>query len=118
MSAIKKAHLKLGLSTHDSTELKIALEHSPDYIALGPIYATQLKKMKWRPQGLEKLQRWKQRIEQIPLVAIGGFTPERAASAFAHGADSVCVVTDVLMAVDPVERCKEWLAVTKLHQVI
>lgn len=112
MSMIKKANLKLGVSTHDKKELQIALKHSPDYIALGPIYATILKKMKWHPQGLEKLQRWKQRIGDIPLVAIGGFTTERAAGAFAHGADSVCVVTDVLLADDPVARCKEWLETT------
>ena len=112
MDIIKKANLKFGLSTHDREELQIALNHEPDYIALGPIYATKLKKMKWRPQGLEKLQRWKQRIGQIPLVAIGGFTTDRSAGAFAHGADSICVVTDVLLAKDPIERCREWLQAT------
>ena len=67
--------------------------------------------MKWRPQGLEKLQRWKNAVGDIPLVAIGGFTPERAASAFEHGADSVCVVTDILQHSSPVERVQEWLRV-------
>jgi uncharacterized protein (TIGR02058 family) len=34
------------------------------------VYATLLKKMPWRPQGLEKLKRWKASIGNIPLVAI------------------------------------------------
>ncbi|MFK7857165.1 MAG: thiamine phosphate synthase, partial [Granulosicoccus sp.] len=50
VNAIKQSGLKIGISTHDKTELQIALDHGPDYISLGPIYATLLKKMKWRPQ--------------------------------------------------------------------
>lgn len=109
VTRLKKAQIKIGISTHDKAELAIALSHQPDYIALGPVYATLLKKMPWRPQGLEKLQRWKNAVGDIPLVAIGGFTPERAAGAFEHGADSVCVVTDVLQHDDPVQRSREWL---------
>ncbi len=109
---LKQAGLKIGLSTHDKAELARALALSPDYIALGPIYATLLKKMPWRPQGLEKLARWKKAIGTTPLVAIGGFTPERAMGAFEHGADSVCVVTDVVQNENPVERVKQWLCLT------
>ena len=110
MNMIKSAGIRFGISTHDRAELSIALSHSPDYIALGPIYATLLKKMPWRPQGLPKLARWKACIGDIPLVAIGGFTPERAAGAFEHGADSVCVVTDVATHVDPIARIRQWLS--------
>lgn len=113
MDIIKSAGIRFGISTHDRTELSIALSHSPDYIALGPIYATLLKKMPWRPQGLPKLARWKTSIGNVPLVAIGGFTPERAAGAYEHGADSVCVVTDVATHVDPLERIKQWLSVSQ-----
>ena len=109
INTIRQHGLKLGISTHDSSELQIALDHDPDYIALGPIYQTLLKKMKWRPQGLEKLQRWKSRIGNIPLVAIGGLTPERVEGVFAHGADSACVVTDVLQHQDPIARVSQWL---------
>lgn len=113
MDVIKSAGLRVGISTHDRTELAIALSHSPDYIALGPIYTTLLKKMPWRPQGLPKLRRWKASIGDIPLVAIGGFTPERASTAFEHGADSVCVVTDVATHTDPIARITQWLSVTR-----
>lgn len=112
INLLKEAGVRVGISTHDRKELVIALAHTPDYIALGPIYPTLLKKMPWRAQGLDKLQRWKQAIDDIPLVAIGGFTPDRAAGAFAHGADSICVVTDIAQHEDPVTRVHEWLAVT------
>ena len=112
IGSIKKAHIRIGISSHDRAELNRALAAEPDHIALGPIYATLLKKMPWRPQGLEKLQRWKDSIGDIPLVAIGGFTPERARGAFDHGADSVCVVTDVQQHANPVARIQEWLDVT------
>ena len=112
---IKQRGIKYGLSTHDKAELARALALKPDYIALGPIYATLLKKMPWRPQGLEKLARWKSAIGSTPLVAIGGFTPDRALAAYEHGADSVCVVTDVAQHNDPVERVKQWLSLTSLN---
>ena len=59
-------------------ELAIALAAEPAYIALGPIYETRLKVMKWAPQGLDRVADWKARIGDLPLVAIGGITPERA----------------------------------------
>jgi len=117
IDAITRAGIRYGISTHDRAELNRALSYEPAYIALGPIYATILKKMPWRPQGLDKLARWKSSIGRIPLVAIGGFTPERAAGAFAHGADSVCVVTDVLLHENPAGRIKQWLQVTNKASV-
>ncbi len=115
ISKLRNAGVRIGISTHDRAELATALAHKPDYIALGPIYATLLKKMPWRPQGLDKLARWKQSIGEIPLVAIGGFTPERAQGAFDHGADSVCVVTDVAQHAQPLERVRKWLEVTSIR---
>lgn len=110
--AMRRAGCRIGVSTHDRAELDRALALSPDYIALGPIWETTLKKMKWHPQGLEKLARWKARAGAVPLVAIGGITPERAPQALAAGADSVAVVTDIQLAPDPIARVADWLAVT------
>ena len=111
--AIKRAGVKLGLSTHDRKELDRALAHAPDYVALGPIYPTILKKMKWHRQGVEKLTEWRKVIGDIPLVAIGGFTVERAAGAFRAGADVVAAVTDVTLNDDPEGRVRAWLAATR-----
>ena len=60
----------------------------PDYIALGPIFPTTLKSMRFAPQGIPKITEWKKRIGDIPLVAIGGIKLEQAAEIFAAGADS------------------------------
>ncbi|WP_199194777.1 thiamine phosphate synthase [Phyllobacterium phragmitis] len=115
LKAIAEAGLKLGISSHDEAELDRALAANPDYIALGPIYPTILKKMKWEQQGLERLTAWKARIGDIPLVAIGGMSVERAPGAFAAGADIVSVVTDITLNADPEARVTEWIAATRGH---
>jgi thiamine-phosphate pyrophosphorylase len=107
--AIRRAGLTLGLSTHDETELDNALQHKPDYVALGPIYETTLKKMRFAPQGLERITAWKLRIGDMPLVAIGGIKLEQAAAIFAAGANSIAVVSDVTMNADPDARVRAWL---------
>jgi thiamine-phosphate pyrophosphorylase len=111
--AIRRAGLKLGVSTHDDSELDRALALEPDYVALGPIYPTRLKAMAFAPQGLERIAKWKRRIGAIPLVAIGGLDVERARLCFAAGADIVSVVTDITLNADPEGRAKEWIAATR-----
>ena len=110
IGAIRRAGLTLGLSTHDEAELETALGHSPDYIALGPIYETTIKVMRFAPHGLARITEWKKRIGKIPLVAIGGITLERAPSVYAAGADSIAVVSDILGAADPDARIRDLLA--------
>ncbi len=111
VDAIRAAGLKLGVSTHDEAELERALTLQPDYVALGPVYPTILKKMKWHQQGVEKLTDWKTRIGPVPLVAIGGMSVERAPGAFAAGADIVSAVTDITLKDDPEARVREWLRI-------
>lgn len=110
--AIRRAGLKLGLSTHDDAELTTALAAEPDYVALGPIYPTVLKAMTWAPQGLERIAEWKRRIGALPLVAIGGLTVERLGGVFAHVADSAAVVTDITRNADPEARTLAWIEAT------
>lgn len=105
---IAEAGIKLGVSTHSTSELAKALATRPAYIALGPIYETTLKKMSWAPQGLERLSEWKSRCA-IPLIAIGGISLERAPAVLAAGADAIAVVSDVLHAPDPDARVRAWL---------
>lgn len=113
LAAIRAAGLKLGISTHDEAELEVALLARPDYVALGPVYPTILKKMKWAPQGLERVTAWKQRIGDIPLIGIGGLTIERSRGVLNAGADCVAVVTDVLLNADPEARAREWVLATR-----
>ncbi|MBO6755532.1 MAG: thiamine phosphate synthase [Roseibium sp.] len=113
LDRIRAAGLKFGLSSHDDSELQTALDADPDYIALGPVFPTTAKQVPFAPQGLERLRTWKERIGQIPLVAIGGLTPVRAVQALEHGADSAAVITDVTGNADPVARTREWVEATE-----
>ena len=110
LKAIKSAKLRLGVSSHDTAELETALAAAPDYVALGPVYETKLKVMKWAPQGLDRVTQWKKRLGAIPLVAIGGITPERAPGVIAAGADSIAVITDFLTHPAPETRIRTWVA--------
>lgn len=116
LDALRAAGVRLGVSTHDPGELERALALSPSYIALGPIFPTLLKEMRFAPQGLARIGEWKARAGAIPLVAIGGLTPERAEACLRAGADSACVVTDVLRHANPEARAKEWLAATAQYR--
>ena len=109
LAAIREAGLSLGVSTHDDAELDTALAAEPDYVALGPIFFTTLKSMRFEPQGIPKISEWKKRIGTIPLVAIGGIKFEHAAEIFAAGADSIAVVSDVTQNADPDARVRQWL---------
>src|SRR5689334_12864306 len=109
LKAIRAAGLTLGISTHDDEELATALAAKPDYVALGPIFPTTLKSMRFAPQGIPKIAEWKKRIGNIPLVAIGGIKFEQAADIFAAGADSIAVVSDVTQNADPDARVRQWL---------
>jgi thiamine-phosphate pyrophosphorylase len=114
LPAIRRAGMRIGLSTHDEAELEIALAARPDYVALGPIYETKLKAMRFGPQGLDRIRQWKDRIGGLPLVAIGGLTPERAPGVLAAGADSLAAVTDVTLNENPEQRVRLWLATVDL----
>ena len=115
LGAIRKAGLKLGVSSHDEAELERALVTEPDYVALGPVYPTILKQMRFGPQGLERLGEWKRRIGALPLVGIGGISLERAPGVFEAGADIVAAVTDITLNPDPEGRLKAWVAATRKH---
>jgi len=107
--AIRAAGLSLGISTHDDAELETALRVQPDYVALGPIFPTTLKSMRFAPQGIPKITEWKKRVGEIPLVAIGGIKLEQAKEIFAAGADSIAVVSDVTQNPEPDARVRAWL---------
>ena len=109
LKAIRAAGITLGLSTHDDAELETALRAKPDYIALGPIFPTTLKSMRFAPQGIPKISEWKKRVGAIPLVAIGGIKLEQAEEIYAAGADSIAVVSDITQNPEPDARVRAWL---------
>ena len=113
LPAIRRAGIRLGVSTHSEAEFDRALSVTPDYVALGPIWPTTLKRMPWAPQGLERIGDWKRRLGAVPLVAIGGITLDRASSCLRAGAAAVAGVADVWAAPDPEARARAWIAATE-----
>lgn len=113
VKALRSAGIKIGLSTHDNDELDRALSYGPEYLALGPVYPTILKKMKWTEQGLDKVTEWKKLVGKTPLVAIGGMSVERAQGAYDAGADIVSAVTDITLNADPEARIQQWIKATR-----
>ncbi|WP_119344427.1 thiamine phosphate synthase [Facilibium subflavum] len=98
--AIAKAGLRLGLSTHNHYELARALTINPSYVALGPIFHTNTKKMKFTPRGLEMLHQWRRLTKAIQLVAIGGIDENNIDSVWQTGVDGIAVVSYVTKAKD------------------
>lgn len=113
VKAVRRAGIRIGVSTHDHAELDKGLAIDPDYVALGPIWPTVLKQMPWAPQGTERLAEWKKLIGDKPLVAIGGLTLERALLCLKAGADIVSVVGDIVNHADPIAQARAWIAATR-----
>ncbi|UDN35763.1 thiamine phosphate synthase [Proteus sp. NMG38-2] len=100
LDAIKQAGLRLGISTHDETELQRAKTLRPSYIALGHIFPTTTKDMPSKPQGLEALKHQVEQTPDFPTVAIGGISLERVSDVIATGVGSVALVSAITKASD------------------
>ena len=100
LSAIQQSGIRLGISTHGCYEFVLAQQLQPSYLAIGAIFPTKTKDMTGQIQGLDNLRqvlglRPENKLQQIPVVAIGGITLERAAKVIATGVDSIAVVTAI-----------------------
>jgi hydroxymethylpyrimidine kinase/phosphomethylpyrimidine kinase/thiamine-phosphate diphosphorylase len=104
---IKKKGLRLGLSSHSYEEGAIAKSFSPSYIALGPVYFTQLKSMSFSPQGIGALKTWK-KLFPCPVVAIGGINLERLPDVMEANPDLISVVRDITLSKKPEEKIEDW----------
>lgn len=93
--------LRVGVSTHDGEQLTRALALAPDYVALGPIFATRSKQSPDPVVGLPALQQAAEqaRAAGVPLVAIGGLALESASVLQPLGV-SAAVISDLLAAGD------------------
>ncbi|MBI6530918.1 thiamine phosphate synthase [Proteus vulgaris] len=100
LDAIKKSGSRLGISTHDETELQRAKTLRPSYIALGHIFPTTTKDMPSKPQGLEALKYQVEQTPDFPTVAIGGISLERVPDVIATGVGSVALVSAITKAPD------------------
>ncbi|EOC0012034.1 thiamine phosphate synthase [Cronobacter turicensis] len=98
--AIRRAGLRLGVSTHDDMEIDVALAVRPSYIALGHVFPTQTKQMPSAPQGLAQLAAHVEKLGDYPTVAIGGISLERAPAVLETGVGSIAVVSAITHAPD------------------
>ena len=110
IEALRRAGMRLGLSTHTPAELARAHAVQPSYLAIGPIYPTTLKVMPYEPVGLERLKAWALQAAPYPVVAIGGISLERLPGVMACGVDGVAVVSAVTLAADPQQAAIHGLA--------
>lgn len=98
--AIKKAGLRLGLSTHCYYEVARANTIKPSYLACGPVYHTDSKDMPWIPHGLDNLLQWKKLLPEYPWVAIGGINLARFSAVAATGVSGVAMISAITQAED------------------
>lgn len=90
----------IGCSTHTDEQAKAADTAGADYIAIGPVFSTSTKLNPDPVVGLEGVRRARA-LTKRPLVAIGGITPENAASVIEAGADTVAVIGALLRPETP-----------------
>ena len=108
VAALRSAGVRIGISTHDHAELRVALAHGPDYVALGPIFGTRSKAVSAPAQGLGRIADWRTLVGAMPLVAIGGITLATDDAVIGAGADSVAVISD-LGGPDDDARVARWI---------
>ncbi len=106
VSELKFKNLKIGLSTHAPEQAQRAAKAGPDYVAIGPIFATKTKPGRM-PVTLEYV-RWAAENVTIPWFAIGGIRLENLAEVIKAGARRICVVSAILNSPDIARACGEF----------
>lgn len=90
-------YMLLGLSTHSIDDVKRAQGEPVDYISLGSIFKSPTKDVKI--VGLEVLKE-AVKISRIPVVAIGGITPENLKEVVKTGCSGCAFVSSVFSGED------------------
>ncbi len=93
----------VGVSTHTEAQVIAAETGRADYVAVGPVFATGTKRDAEAVVGLEGVRRARA-LTSKPLVAIGGITRANARSVIEAGADSVAIISGLLVAGEPIEK--------------
>src|SRR5438132_10225833 len=94
------ANAIVGVSVGNGPEAHQATSQGASYVSAGPMFATPTKSNAGPAAG-EALLRSVRAATRLPLVVIGGITPQNSAPLFAAGADGVCVGAAILRAPDP-----------------
>jgi thiamine-phosphate pyrophosphorylase len=106
--AVADKRLRIGASIHSLPDALQAELEGADWLVFGPVFDTPSKRMYGPPQGLDKLARVAAAV-RIPVVAIGGVTPERVREVRRAGARGVAVVSSILAADSPADATRRFL---------
>jgi thiamine-phosphate pyrophosphorylase len=101
-----QSDVRIGLSTHAPAQAERAIAAGPDYVAIGPIYATGTKPTA-KPVTLDYV-RWAAENVKVPWFAIGGINLQTIDDVLAAGAKRICVVSAILNAPDIAKACNEF----------
>jgi thiamine-phosphate pyrophosphorylase len=96
----------LGCSTHSPEQAQQAIADGADYIGVGPVFTTQTKEDVCDAVGLEYLE-YVAENHDIPFVAIGGIKRHNLPQVLERGAQTVCLVTEIIGARDINKRIRE-----------
>jgi thiamine-phosphate pyrophosphorylase len=86
----------IGFSTHSVRQAIEAVGLPIDYVAIGPVFATQTKENLDEIVGIEGVRTVREAIGNFPLVAIGGITDRNFREVFEAGADSLAIIKSIL----------------------
>jgi thiamine-phosphate pyrophosphorylase len=109
LRVIADKRVRVGASVHALDEARAAAAQGAEWLFFGPVYDTPSKRAYGAPQGLGALERVVAAVE-IPVIAIGGITPERVAEVRRAGAAGVAVIAAILSADDPAAATRRFLA--------
>jgi len=108
MRAVAGTRLQIGASVHSREDALEAERAGADWVVFGPVYDTASKRVFGPPQGLERL-RAVTRALSIPVLAIGGITPDRVSEVRAAGARGVGVISGILAAASPADETRRYI---------
>jgi thiamine-phosphate pyrophosphorylase len=106
--SIAGRRLAIGASVHSLEDAIDAEMRGADWLVFGPVHDTPSKRRWGPPQGLERLAKVAKAV-RIPVVAIGGITPERVGAARAAGAAGVAAIAAILDTASPADATKRFL---------
>ena len=95
----------VGISTHTIDQVCLAARQVPDYIAVGPMFATKTKPLD-HIAGPETLALARKETS-LPLVAIGGISQENAQTILSTARSCLCVCTAVIAQADVESACRK-----------
>lgn len=99
----------IGFSTHNLEQASEACQMPIDYLAIGPVYATNTKENPDAVVGIEGVKKVRRSVGDFPLVAIGGITLENFGEVLEAGADSVAVISGLISDANKIaEKMREF----------